>query len=306
MPESNFALESSHIAVEMSSTFGPHEYEVIAEDRDRPGWRTDNDLKALGTRLLQSIIGTSTLRFHKNFFTCPAGENLKKYASVLSRKGFIDNNYYQTAISNAASEARETIRDLAKYDVRTEIINQLKQWSQEKIVSPVTNEVKTKYHGKFGGKPDDLALCLIAAPFLIRKRQNTVNTMQYIYERIGVAMSETERQKMEEETGLQGFNAREYGKTFSTNITSVEKYGKDDMGIDKKVWDYHYQQNPHYNPGQYMMQPVSSSTTSSSNNNGGTSSSSSNLMLGGTSSIYSANLRNLPSQLNKHNGGHRY
>ena len=252
MPESNFGLESSHIAVEMSSTFGRHEYDIFAEDRDRPGWRTDNELKALGTRLLQSIIGTGTLRFHKHFFTCPAGENLKKYASTLSRRGVIDQSFYQAAISNPASEARETIRDMAKYDVRLELINQLKQWSQEKIVSPITNEVKTKFHGKFGGKPDDMALCIIAAPFLIRKRQNTINAMQHIYERVGVAISETERQRIEQETGMVGFNTREYGRTFSTDVNSVERYGKDSSGIDKKVYDYHYQGNPHYNPSQYV------------------------------------------------------
>ena len=190
MPESNFALESSHIAETMAHTFLPNQYEIIQEDRDRVGWRTDQETKAVGTRLLQSLVGSNSLRLHRSFFTSPSGENIKKYSSKFAKAGTITPDYYQMSIQFPDSEARETIRNIAKFDVRQEIISQLGRWSQEKSISPITGEVKTKYHGKFNGKPDDMALCIISAPLLIKKRQATVNAKNMLLQEIKKAREE--------------------------------------------------------------------------------------------------------------------
>lgn len=195
MPESNFALESSHIAETMTQTFLPTQYEIIYEDNGKPGWRTDQDTKAVGTRLTQSLIGSNTLRLHRLFFTSPAGENIKKYSSKFAKAGTITIDYYQMSIKFPESEARETIRNLARYDVRQELINQLGRWSQEKTISPITGEIKTKFHGKFHGKPDDLAMCIISAPLLIRKRQATINAKNRLLQELREA-----REKLVQET----------------------------------------------------------------------------------------------------------
>jgi hypothetical protein len=177
MPESNLALTSSYFHENIKNTFHPSEYEVIMEDRDRPGWRTDKELKVLGTKLLKPLIIMNCLRFHYHFFTCPSGENMKKYANKLVKTGTIRRRYYQASIDNPDSEASHAIRDVAKYDVMHEIVRQLSDWKEEVIISPITGEAKTTYSGKHGGKTDDLAMCLIGGVVMIRKIQNTYNTI---------------------------------------------------------------------------------------------------------------------------------
>lgn len=165
------------------------------EDGDRPGFRTDNKSKAIGTRLVQQLVNMNCLKFHKKFFTSPMGNNLKQYASkIVSRIGTISTEYYNSAVNNADSNAREQICEVAAFAVKERIIQQLSNWTEERIESEQTFEIKVRYHGKAGGQKDDMAVCIISAPLFIRKHQNTSNIIHEIKQQaVQSMMPEEER-----------------------------------------------------------------------------------------------------------------
>lgn len=167
MPESNMSLATSNIVVSLQQKLRPDEYYVIEEDKNNKGFRTDNDLKAVGTSDLREVIQYNQLRFHTHFFTCPAGENLNKYMDAIRTLDFPTSKLNE-ALINPQSEIRYRILDFAKCQLKEEIVNQLKAWSEEVIVDARGN-VKTLYSGKHGGKPDDLCMCLVGGVVMIRK-----------------------------------------------------------------------------------------------------------------------------------------
>jgi len=173
MPESNLALESSHIADHLENNLASDEYIIVKEDGEKPGFKTDNRLKRIGTQSLKNLLLKGQVRFHKNFFTSPSGLNLEKYLTKLRTTLGVADNFYEKAVSDQSSRAREVILPLAIVSVKEEILNQLSAW-KEQVVTAKDGSTKTFYTGKIGGKPDDMAMCMVAACVVIKKFSFTV------------------------------------------------------------------------------------------------------------------------------------
>jgi len=103
------------------------------EDKDKPGWRTDNTVKELGSQLVRQLVMKGYFIFHKNFFTRASGENLKE-----------------------------------------QIITQLREWKEE-IRQDKNLLEKRFYSGKYNGKPDDLAMCIVGGSHMIMKWMNSAH-----------------------------------------------------------------------------------------------------------------------------------
>jgi len=173
IPESNLALESSHIEESLQQALNPTEYYVIQEDKDKPGFRTDNKLKEIGTNILKSVIDYGQLKFHEKFFTSPMGQNLDKYMQEYKTSFDLPRDYLDDARNNPQSVAREKMLEIAKVQLKEELTRQLKNWKEE-IVLDKRQIAKRFYSGKYGGKPDDLCMCLVGGMVMIKKWMITI------------------------------------------------------------------------------------------------------------------------------------
>lgn len=167
-------LATSNIVATLKQKLRPDEYYVIQEDKTQKGFRTDNELKAVGTHDLKEVILYNQLKFHIHFFTCPAGENLNKYMDAIRSLDFPASKLSE-AVANPQSEIRHRILEFAKCQLKEEIVNQLKAWAEEVIVDARGN-VKTLYSGKNGGKPDDMCMCLVGGIVMIKKWTFTIRS----------------------------------------------------------------------------------------------------------------------------------
>jgi hypothetical protein len=173
MPESNFALESSHIEESLKQSLAPSEYHIIREDKEKAGFLTDTQLKEMGTNILKSLIDYGEVRFHANFFTCPSGSNLDKYMQDYKMALDLPQYYLSDALNNPQSEARANILEIAKVQLKEEIVRQLKDWKEEVILDK-RQIPKRFYSGKYGNKPDDLAMCLVGGMVMVKKWRNSI------------------------------------------------------------------------------------------------------------------------------------
>jgi len=173
MPESNLALASSTIKDNLNQVLNKNEFHILGEDGDRPGWRTDNQLKEIGTALLKNVLECGSLRFHSSFFTRPAGKNLEKYFQQYKNNINLTAAFYESAMNDQNSKARSKILDLAVHQLREEIVRQFCDWKEE-IIYDVRGNAKKFYSGKYGQKPDDLCMCFVGGILMVKKWQNTV------------------------------------------------------------------------------------------------------------------------------------
>lgn len=175
MPESNLGLESSNIAENIQNNFRPGEYHILKDDKDKHGFRTDHDLKEIGSNVLREFLCYGYVRFHKDFFTCPVGKNLEKYLDRL-REGTLSESdtFFQSAITIPGGQERLKVLDIAKSYLKEEIIAQFRNWKERTEVDK-NGLTKKFYSGKYGGKTDDIMMCIIAASVYVKRWQNTIS-----------------------------------------------------------------------------------------------------------------------------------
>jgi hypothetical protein len=131
------------------------------------------NLKEVGTNILQSLIDYGELRFHSKFFTSPSGANLEKYMQDYQMSMDLPQYYLSDAINNPDSEARANVLKIAAFQLKEEIVRQLKDWKEE-VVLDKRQLPKRFYSGKYGGKPDDLAMCFVGGMVMIKKFRNAI------------------------------------------------------------------------------------------------------------------------------------